>query len=43
VNSFRLVFNKYFGTTYSMLPDRSYVFRNELEPYNFIDVTDRLK
>jgi hypothetical protein len=42
-NSFRLVFNKYFNAGLPMLPDRSYVFRNELEPYAFIDVTERVK
>jgi hypothetical protein len=43
VNIFRLVFAEYFGESFSLLPDRAYVFRNELEPYNFIDVTDRVK
>jgi hypothetical protein len=43
VNSFRLIFNKYFGADYALLPDRSYVFPNELQPYTFIDVTDRVR
>lgn len=42
-NSFRLVFNAYFGARLPQLPDRSYVFRSELEPYAFIDVTQRVK
>ncbi len=43
VNSFRLIFNKYFGADLPLLPDRSYVFRDELHPYEFIDVTERVK
>jgi hypothetical protein len=43
VNSFRKVFNLYFDAGFEMLPDRSYVFRNELEPYRFIDVTERVR
>jgi hypothetical protein len=43
VNSFRLVFNKYFGANYALLPDRSFVFVNEERPYEFIDVTERVK
>jgi hypothetical protein len=43
VNSFRLVFNTYFGADLPLLPDRSYVFRDELHPYEFIDVTERVK
>jgi hypothetical protein len=43
VNSFRLVFNTYFNAGLPLLPDRSYVFKNELAPYDFIDVTDRVK
>jgi hypothetical protein len=42
VNSFRLVFNKYFGARYRLLPNRSYVFPDETRPYEFIDVTDRV-
>ncbi len=41
VNTFRLIFNQYFGTEYELLPDRSYIF-NEDHPYVFIDVTDRI-
>lgn len=42
VNSFRLVFNLYFGTSLEILADRYYYWRPG-QPYNFIDVTDRLK
>lgn len=38
VNTFRLIFNRYFGTEYRMLEDRSY-FSTERYPYRFIDVT----
>jgi hypothetical protein len=43
VNSFRLVLNKYFGARYPLLPNRSYVFPDELSPYDFIDVTNKVK
>ena len=43
VNSFRVILDKYFGEKMALLPDRSYVFKNELAPYDFIDVTDRIK
>jgi hypothetical protein len=42
VNAFRVLFNGYFGTDLPLLPDRSYVFVNELYPYRFIDVTERV-
>jgi hypothetical protein len=40
VNSFRLVFNSFFGTNYRLLDDRSYYFCGELGEN--IDVTDKL-
>lgn len=43
VNSFRKVFNLYFEAGLPLLPDRSYVFPNELQPYRFIDVTERVR
>lgn len=42
VNSFRLVFNLYFGTELELLPDRYYASYPG-EPYRFVDITDRLK
>lgn len=39
VNSFRLIFNRYFGADFEILPDRSY-FSSYLTPYKFADVTD---
>jgi hypothetical protein len=41
VNSFRVVFNTYFGTQYPLLPDRTY-FSFIASPYNFIDTTDQI-
>jgi hypothetical protein len=42
VNTFRLIFNRYFETQYPLLPDRSYYSRWSA-PYEFIDVTDRVR
>ena len=42
VNSFRLLFNLYFGTNLELLPDKYYYWYPRL-PYKFIDVTDFLK
>lgn len=43
VNSFRIIFNAYFGTNLPLLPDRNIVFENDKNYYKFIDVTDRVK
>ncbi|HMB23244.1 MAG: hypothetical protein ACM33V_01020, partial [Chloroflexota bacterium] len=40
VNSFRLIFNTYFGTDLDLLPDRTY-FSPQSWPYDFTDVTDK--
>ena len=42
VNTWRVVFNTYFGADLPLLEDRSFVFRNEDHVYEFTDVTDRL-
>ena len=39
VNSFRLIFNKIFGTEYDLRPDQSFIFLNNEHPYQFFDVT----
>jgi len=39
VNTFRLIFDFYFGTNLGLLEDRSY-FSNYGHPYEFIRVTD---
>ncbi|MEX2395041.1 MAG: sulfatase-like hydrolase/transferase, partial [Actinomycetota bacterium] len=43
VNSFRWLLSTYFGADLEPLDARSYIFRNELEPYRFVDVTERVK
>lgn len=43
VNSFRVLFNTYFGANYDLLPDRNYIFQDEKNYYKFIDVTQRVK
>ncbi|MBU1031305.1 LTA synthase family protein [Patescibacteria group bacterium] len=43
VNSFRAIFNSYFGTDLPLLPDRNIIFEDNHNFYKFIDVTDRLK
>jgi hypothetical protein len=42
VNSFRLVFNLYFGTNLKLLSDESYAFVDENHLYSFFDITDKL-
>jgi hypothetical protein len=42
VNSFRIVLNAYFGTDLALLADRNY-FSKWSSPYDFIDVTDRVR
>jgi hypothetical protein len=39
VNTYRLILNRYFGTNYELLPDRSYLFKDRRNLYDFIDVT----
>ncbi len=43
VNSFRILFNDYFGTNYPLLPDKNYIFQDENNYYKFTDVTDKVK
>jgi hypothetical protein len=42
VNTFRIVFNYYFGARYKLLKDSSY-FSTGYEPYKFIDVTAKAR
>jgi hypothetical protein len=42
VNTFRLVFNLYFGTDYPLLPDRAWIHRDKHHPFDLTDVTSRL-
>jgi len=43
VNTFRVVFDTYFGADLPMLPNRSYVFADDDHPYRLEDVTDELR
>jgi hypothetical protein len=40
VNSFRVVFNSYFGTDFELLPDKSYIYSSS---DGYVDVTHRVK
>ena len=42
VNTWRVVFNTYFGADLALLPDRSFVFKDERRVYDFTEITDRL-
>jgi hypothetical protein len=42
VNTFRLIFDRYFGADLPLLPDRSFVARAPKTPYDLIEVTSRL-
>jgi hypothetical protein len=41
-NTFQLLFDRYFGTSLPLLPDRSYTSSSYLRPYDLVDVTGRL-
>ena len=43
INSYRVLFNKYLGFDLPILPDRIFAFPNDLDLYNFHDVTDRVR
>ena len=43
VNTFRFIFNKYFGADLDLLPDKNYIYENENHFYKYIEVTDRLR
>ncbi len=43
VNTFRIIFNRYFGTDLPLLPDRNYVFVDDAHLYKFKDVTDLVR
>lgn len=42
VNSFRVVFNTYFGADFPLLPDQTY-FSPFVNPYDFVDITERIE
>jgi len=43
INTFRVVFNLYFGTSLSLLPDVNYAYEDFNRPYQFLDITDRIE
>lgn len=43
VNTFRVIFDHYFGTDHGLVEDRCYIIENTLHPYAFVDVTDRVR
>jgi len=43
VNTFRFIFNKYFGANLGLLPDKNYVYQDEDHFYKYIEVTDRVQ
>src|SRR3990170_4194469 len=43
VNTFRFIFNKYFGADLELLPDKNYIYEDEDHFYKYIEVTDRLR
>ena len=42
VNTFRLIFERYFDADLPLLPDRSYTSAGKLRPYDMTEITDRL-
>ena len=43
VNTFRLIFDRYFAAKLDLLPDRNVVFRSLRHLYDFTDVTDQVR
>jgi hypothetical protein len=43
VNTFRVIFNRYFGLDLPLLPDKSYSFYSHSDLYSFFDVTEATK
>jgi hypothetical protein len=43
VNEFRVLFNAEFGLNLPLLPDRNYIWPNQSDIYDFIDVTDKVR
>ena len=42
LNTFRIIFDRYFGADLPLLPDRSWVFQDTAHPYRLTEITDRL-
>lgn len=43
VNSYRVIFNAYFGTSFPLLPDRVFFFPNDGNLYEYHDMTDKIR
>ena len=43
VNTFRKIFNLYFGTNFDILEDKVYVIESKERPYKLFDFTEKLK
>jgi len=43
VNSFRIIFNLYFGADFDILEDKIYMIENKEKPYKFFEFTEKLK
>lgn len=43
VNQFRVLFNAEFGLELPLLPDRNYIWPDQSDIYNYIDVTDKVR
>lgn len=42
VNTFRLIFNKYFGTNYEQLENRTYIYSDNKKPYDMDEITHKI-
>ena len=42
INTFPVLFDRYFGLDYPLLPDRVSSSRSWTQPYDLTDITDRL-
>ena len=42
MNTFRLIFDRYFDADLPLLPDRSYTSAGKFRPYDMTEITDRL-
>ena len=43
VNSYRILFNTYFGANFPLLPDRIFFFPNDANLYEYHDMTDKIR
>jgi hypothetical protein len=43
VNTFRMVFDRYFGSDLGLLPDRAFIYADRDHPYRLTEVTDRVR